>query len=64
MLFILVNADFFSSFFFFQNEAMLVIKLYVKDLTLSELQAVFLGQLSTVAGKLMENIDFTISIKP
>lgn len=63
MLFILVNADFFSSFFF-QNEAMLVIKLYVKDLTLSELQAVFLGQLSTVAGKLMENIDFTISIKP
>lgn len=43
---------------------MLVIKLYVKDLTLSELQAVFLGQLSTVAGKLMENIDFTISIKP
>lgn len=29
---------------------MLVIKIYMQDLTMSELQAVLLGELSTVAG--------------
>ncbi|XKL60229.1 hypothetical protein PGB90_001245 [Kerria lacca] len=32
------------------SEASLIIKIYLKDLTLSELQTVMLGQLSTVAG--------------